>query len=97
MEKDKIYNEFKAIFYVKMKSKGCPTVTNLAEHLGLKPGKLTHFFQGDYDLKKSEIDKVFDFLEMENVYKDLFIEEIKIEPRYRIKRKEVENGKNNNT
>ena len=93
MEKDKIYNEFKAIFYVKMKSKGCPNVTNLAEHLGLKPSKLTHFFQGDYDLTKSEIDKVFDFLEMENVYKDLFIEEIKIEPRYRIKRKEVKSGK----
>lgn len=53
---------------------------------------IQHFFTGDIDLKERDLNKIFDFLEIDNVYRDLFVEEVKVEPRYKIKRKEVENG-----
>ena len=92
MKKDNYNDEFKAIFNIKMRKKGFTNITALSEHLGYKPSMIQHFFTGDIDLKERDLNKIFDFLEIDNVYRDLFVEEVKVEPRYKIKRKEVENG-----
>lgn len=92
MDKGNYNKEFKAIFNIKMKSKGFSSVRELSKHLGYKASFISHFFTGDIDIKQSDLNKIFDFLEIEDFYREMFIERIEVEPRYKIKRKEVENG-----